>query len=570
MSVKSSFFMLAMLTFLLMIGFEFINWKDDRKEVTLKAEQYAQESVQSFKKVLTLKSDAFKKQALDYASWNDLAHYTHTKDKTWAQDNLAGSSTSFGIDGFYIIDASKNVLFTETEKAFLKPIASLIDLNLLNVKSPELNHFFIKTEQGIVEFFIAPIHRVEQKISNDSLAQGFVIIAKMWDETFMEELNAYGIAHISTRLLPLNTYNIMYELPLYRLDGKVATKIYVYVQNRMGEVLDTYAMEDMKLSVIHSLILMVVFALLIAKFISVPLRDITLALKKQHKEPLKPYLSKKNEYGSIAIALNEAFETKKALESLNQNLEKKIHDEVANNRLKDRVLFQQAKLAALGEMLTNIAHQWRQPLATISVIVSKLYLKNQSEKITPELLNDEIHHLRVLIQEMSTTIDDFKDFFQSDKEKSEFSLFTCIEESVRISDGGLSKGMIAITIDCPQSLLLHGLKKELSHVFLVLINNAKDAIVERKIDQGIVFIKAYEQEHYVIIEVCDNAGGVEEGMLPRLFDPFFTTKAEKQGSGVGLYISKQIIEQGMQGSMNATNTEEGLCVSIVLPKEESL
>ncbi|WP_263834028.1 sensor histidine kinase [Sulfurospirillum oryzae] len=570
MSVKSSFFILTMLTFLIAIAVESFILMDERQNVNVMAEQNAKEIVQGFKQLLVLKSDPFKKQAMDYAAWNDLANFTETKDQQWADDNLKGSSIQFGISGFYILDSAKKVIFTEADKPFLETVTTLLPPNLLDTSSDEVLHFFTKTTQNVVEFYVAPIHRIDEKVSSDVLAKGFVVIAKHWDEAFLEELSGYGIAEAGLSAIKNDhDYMTVHEIPLQGIQSEKVGTLYLHIHNRMSEVLDHYGAKDMKLTIAHTVILMIVFALLIAKFISIPLHDITIALNAKSKEPLRRYLLKENEYGAIATALCESFDNKDELEYFNKNLEKKIQEEVENSRLKDRMLFQQAKLAALGEMLNNIAHQWRQPLNNISVVINKIFLDSKAQKLTPESLEEEIKKLRVVIQSMSKTIDDFKEFFLADTEKVTFSLHQCIEESIRITDGGMANRNIVFHIDCPPEIMVYGFKKELSHILLVLINNAKEAIIEQHIQAGEITIKGYEQEHYLILEVSDNGGGVDEAQLPHIFDPFFTTKDPKRGSGVGLYMSKQIVEQSMQGSINASNENGGLFVTIVLPRNEA-
>lgn len=571
MSVKSSFFFLTMLTFLVAIGVEAFMWVNERDDVNAMAEQNAQEIVQGFKQLLILKSDPFKKQALDYAAWNDLATFTDTKDPQWAEDNLKASIIQFGINGFYVLDDSKKIIFSESDKPFLTRIETLIPLEFLHTEKEELLHFYAKVpQQGVVEFYVAPIHRIDETISKTSLAKGFVVIAKHWDEAFLDELSGYGIAEARLNMIK-NDHNYMtvHEIPLSGIQGEKTGTLYLHIHNRMSEVLDRYGEKELKLTIVHTVILMLVFALLIAKFISFPLRDITVALNAKNKEPLRKYLLKDNEYGAIATALCESFDTKEALEYLNKNLEKKIDEEVENSRLKDRMLFQQAKLAALGEMLRNIAHQWRQPLNTISVVINKIFVDSQLQKLTPKTLEEEIAKLRSLIQNMSSTIDTFKDFFLADTEKVVFEVAKCIEESIRMADGGVANRDIIFCVDCPQEIEMKAFKKELGQVLLVLIHNAKEILVERHIPHGEINIKAYEQEHYIIIEVSDNGGGVTEEQLPHIFDPFFTTKDPVHGNSGGLYMSKQIIEHTMQGSMNATNERGGLFVTIVLPKDEA-
>lgn len=570
MSVKSSFFILSMLTFLVAIAMESLIWFQERQNTNVLAEKYAMETVQGFKQLLVLKSDPFKKQTLDYAAWNDLVHFTETKDPQWAQDNLDASIVQFGINGFYIVDQSKKVIFSESDKPFLEDITTVLNLKSFDHSKAELLHFFVKKDENVIEFYVAPIHRINEKVGKNSLAKGFVIIAKDWDSTFLKELNMYGIAEASLTKGEgsQGDYIIEHSLPITGLRGDKVATLYLHIHNRMGEALDRYGVKDMQLNIIHTILLMAIFALLIAKYISFPLRDITLALNQKSKEPLNSYLLKRNEYGAIATALCESFDNKAKLEDLNQNLERRINEEVESSRLKDRMLFQQAKLAALGEMLNNIAHQWKQPLNTISVVINKLFLENKTQKLTPELIESEIKKIRGLIHTMSETIDNFKDFFKPDKEKVEFSLRGAIEESIKITDGGIANGDIAFSVDCPENIMMNGFKKELSHVFLVLINNAKDAILQHHIAHGKISIKAYAQEHYNIIEFSDNGGGVDEAQLPHIFEPFFSTKEPTGGNGTGLYMSKQIVEQSMAGSITATNERGGLCVSMVLPKIE--
>lgn len=568
MSVKSSFLILTMLAFLLCIGFELANWSYQRKEVNDMAKQNAEELVEGFKQLLSLKSDPFKKQALDYAAWNDLANFTEHKDPTWAKDNLDGSIIQFGINAFYIVDHTNRILFKEVDKPFLDELSIMFPLALLDASSPKVQHFYTKSSQNIAEFYVAPIHRIDENVTKDTLAKGFVIIAKHWDESFLKELTSFGIAEAYLNLPNGNNndYKITHEIPLLGIQGEKVGTLYLNLRNRMSEVLDNYGARGIQLSLLEILFLMSVLALLIAKFLSFPLRDITRALNTRSKEPLRKYLLKEDEYGAIATAVCESFDNKEELEYLNANLEKKVHEEVENSRLKDRMLFQQAKLAALGEMLNNIAHQWRQPLNTISVVISKIYLDSKTDKLTPQMLEDEIKKLRDLIQHMSATIDDFKDFFKPDKEKVVFPLYKSIEESIRITDGGIANKDIVFHVDCPSDIVMNSFKKELSHVLLVLINNAKDAIIQREVERGTITIKAYAQEYYIIIEVSDNGGGVPEEQLPHIFDPFFTTKEPTGGNGTGLYMSKQIIEQSMQGSISATNEHGGLVVTIVLPR----
>ncbi len=569
MSVKASFFSLTMLVLLCMIAFEFYNWKEDREEVETLSKQYAQTMSQSFKQLLLDKAEPYRKQTLDISTAKQVTNAVKNVDETWFYENFDGSIEKFNVDGFFVLDATKRVFFAESRQTFLNDLSSLIALDQLDPSDGALKHFFVKHDEGLVEFFVVPTHTLDTPISPANPAEGFLAIAKIWDAAMMQKLNNYGVAEINFGKKIADPYTIIQDFPLFGIDGKPVVTLYLSTRNPMGKILDDAAIDDLKLSFVVTFVLMLVFTLLIMKFISLPLRDIMMALEHKTKEPLRKYLLKDNEYGAIATELCESFDAKHELEILNQNLETKIHNEVENSRLKDRVLFQQAKFAAIGEMLSSIAHQWRQPLSAISVVVSKVYLESKMQKLTPPMLEEEITKIRELIAHMSSTIDDYKDFFNTDSEKVDFVLHKSIEESLKIIDGGLANKDIAFQLECSDEIVIRNFKKEFSHVLLVLLNNAKEAIMQRQIVHGTITIQGLVDERGIVVEVLDNGGGVEQALLPRLFDPFFTTKEPKGGSGTGLYVAKQMIEQNMNGSIAACNKGEGFSVTLILPLKEA-
>jgi signal transduction histidine kinase len=569
MSVKASFFSLTMLVLLSMIAFEFYNWKEDREEAEALAHEYAQEMSQSFKQLLLDKTDPYRKQTLDISTLKQVVQALERQDETWFDETFGGTTAQFTINGFFVLDETKKIFFHETSQPFLNDLSSLVPLDQLDSAESALKHFFVKCDEGLVEFFIAPIYNLDMPVNTTNPAKGFLIIAKIWDAAFIQQLNNYAIAEISFGKKIAEPYTIIQDFPLLGIDGKPVITLYLSTHNHMGKILDEAAIQDLKLSFAVTFVLMVVFTLLIMKFISLPLRDIMMALEHKTKVPLRKYLLKENEYGAIATELCESFDAKHALEDLNQNLEAKIHNEVENSRLKDRVLFQQAKFAAIGEMLSSIAHQWRQPLSAISVVASKIYLESKMEKLTRQGLEEEITKLQELISHMSSTIDDYKDFFSFETEKVDFSLRKSIEESLKIADGGMVNRDIVFCLDCPHNLVIHNFKKEFSHVLLVLLNNAKEAIMQRHVAHGTITIKGLVDERGIVVEVFDNGGGVEALKLPHVFDPFFTTKEPESGKGTGLYVAKQMIEQNMKGSISVRNEGYGFVVTLVLPEKKA-
>jgi len=257
--------------------------------------------------------------------------------------------------------------------------------------------------------------------------------------------------------------------------------------------------------------------------------------------------------------LHKILETKverktKELLELNENLEKRINKEVKNSRKKDIIMFQQAKLASMGEMLNNIAHQWRQPLGSISMIIQSFQTKLQLGKLTPEFVDMKVKDALLLAENMSATLDDFKNFFSPNKTKSKFSLKDCIEHSFELSKYILEKENIYHEIEIKKDVMINGFYNELSHVILNLINNSKDALMNKEccIRKEIkIIVKPLNSK--VILHFIDNGGGIDEEVLPKIFEPYYTTKYKSAGTGIGLYMSKQIIEKHMNGSIRCKN-----------------
>jgi len=267
-------------------------------------------------------------------------------------------------------------------------------------------------------------------------------------------------------------------------------------------------------------------------------------------------------------ALNKDLERRvkeqtKKLRELNQTLEKRVESEVEKNRQKDRVMFQQARLASLGEMLGNIAHQWRQPLMELGIIFYKM--KQESIKADSKKI-EEIYKRGVsIIEKMSQTIVDFQNFFNPDKKMELFNIFKAIKNTILIVEGSLKKSDIDVIVDGDSSLIIKGYKNEFSQVILNLISNAKDALNQKKILNKNIKINIKKDKKIAIIEIVDNGGGIDNKILDKIFEPYFTTKHSSQGTGLGLYMSKMIIEQSMGGELEAENLKDGAKFTIKLP-----
>ena len=248
-------------------------------------------------------------------------------------------------------------------------------------------------------------------------------------------------------------------------------------------------------------------------------------------------------------------QTEEALQRLNDNLEQRVAEEAAKNREKDHLLIQQSRLAAMGEMIGNIAHQWRQPINALSLLLANISDAYDFGELNKEQLDRQVKTGTRLIQQMSTTIDDFRNFFRPDKEKAPFSLIASLAEIKEILGASLAGHNIILEEDVPRDITVTGYANEYAQALLNVINNAKEAILAKNPAVGRIHIEVREESGMAVVRVGDNGGGIPEDVLPKIFDPYFTTKSK--GTGIGLYMAKAIIETNMGGRIEVCNSGAG-------------
>jgi PAS domain S-box-containing protein len=257
------------------------------------------------------------------------------------------------------------------------------------------------------------------------------------------------------------------------------------------------------------------------------------------------------------------------LKELNDKLELKVEKGIEEIRSKDELLAHQSKLAAMGEMIGAIAHQWRQPLNALAVQVQFMEDDFEDGLIDKEYLNEYKKENMKLINFMSKTIDDFRNFFRVDKEKVLFDINEKINETINILTPQLNSHKVVLELK-GESFDTLGFPSEFQQVVLNIINNAKDAISEKEKEDGKILIEIKKiDKDYGIIQISDNAGGIPDDILNRVFDPYFTTKDQGKGTGLGLYMSKMIIEQNLDGELSVTNDNNGAKFTIKLKIEQS-
>jgi len=231
---------------------------------------------------------------------------------------------------------------------------------------------------------------------------------------------------------------------------------------------------------------------------------------------------------------------------------------------KNKIIQEQAKLASMGEMLRNIAHQWRQPLSEINSIAMLIETTFMKKEMNQKNLDSNLEKIENLTSHMSQTIEDFSSYFKSDKEPEEFHLEDAINKSLKLLDSKIKNNNIKIILDLEKNLLITTYLKELVQTLLIILNNAIDALEEHDINNRIVNISTVENEGHYIIIVEDNGNGIEENIIDKIFEPYFTTKSESTGTGIGLYMSKMIIEESMKGTLSVQNTNTGVKFIITL------
>jgi C4-dicarboxylate-specific signal transduction histidine kinase len=250
-------------------------------------------------------------------------------------------------------------------------------------------------------------------------------------------------------------------------------------------------------------------------------------------------------------------EKKERLEELNRTLEEKIRAEVYKSREKDHLLILQSRQAAMGEMLGSIAHQWRQPLTAVSLLIQDLGETYVYGEFTKEYLDNTIRNALNTIQHMSRTIDDFRDFFKRDKDQQAFSLRNIVERSLSLVETSLRYLNVAVEVNVDDDLIVSGYPNEFSQVLLNIIGNAKDIFRERCTVEPAIRIEAFREKKKTVLTITDNGGGIPGDIIDRIFEPYFTTRERENGSGIGLWMSKTIIEKNMDGKLSVSNVEGG-------------
>lgn len=255
------------------------------------------------------------------------------------------------------------------------------------------------------------------------------------------------------------------------------------------------------------------------------------------------------------------------LEELNRTLHEKVREEVEASNRKDQIMLQSARQAQMGEMISMIAHQWRQPLSSISTVTGNMLVDLELDNFETEQFKEMLGSINDHAQFLSRTINDFRNFFKPNKSKQSIRLDTALEQTISIIGKSLSYKNIELKRDYHFETPLKTYPNELTQVFLNIIKNAQDVLLENQIEYPLITITGREEKDIQIVEILDNAGGIPKEIIGKIFEPYFSTKGEKTGTGLGLYMSKLIIEKHCKGELEADNIAGGARFVIRLPQD---
>ncbi len=269
----------------------------------------------------------------------------------------------------------------------------------------------------------------------------------------------------------------------------------------------------------------------------------------------------------LHIVFRDISNRKKAeyeLEQLNKDLRNRVDKEVEKNRKQDQLILKQSRLAQMGEMISMIAHQWRQPLNALTMLNQAVVLKYKRGKLDTDLIDYFSKNSDRQIQQMSKTIDDFRDFFKPEKENVDYCINDVIVHCINMLNTVFSKYDLLIEYDNTQTIYSNGFPNELGQSLINIFNNAKDALVDNEIADKVIIVDLEQKDDKAIITIRDNAGGIPDDIIDKIFDPYFSTKEGKNGTGLGLYMTKLIIEDHLNGQISVENIDDGAEFTITL------
>ena len=504
------------------------------------------------------------------------------------------NSTYLGFDFHFkeAIPRKETIIYSKNNsKLTMKSFYPIMGLNF-NKKLRKMtpSHVGFVLEENPLDYLF--INKIKKLISNKEI--NIYTLDKNNMHLTIGTLEKYKIlskTYLTNQKVKIEGINYIQEiLPLYNDDELIGAITLLEIEKT---IMDYVLQLLQSLIIVFIIILLIVipFTIILIRNITYPIINLQQGIKELSSGNLGKQLDiySEDEIGQLTMSFNdmskelaktdkikilntqlkktsqELIVAKDELEELNNTLEEKIKIEIEKNTKHQMILMHQSKLVQMGEMIENIAHQWRQPLAQINssvLLIDTVLIKRQ---FNDSLVEDKLLEIESFTAYMSRTIDDFKGFFNPDKKKTIFAIDDAIKRSYDILKGFIKVHYIKVDINIPKELQCNNHLEDLQQVLLTLLNNAIDALVSNKIKDARIVIQASLKNKNIIITIEDNALGINEKIIHKIFDPYFTTKHKSQGTGLGLYMAKMIIESGLKGTLNMENKNQGACFTIVLP-----
>ena len=421
------------------------------------------------------------------------------------------------------------VLLTKSDTSFINNISSLKNKKISVVESYSIINTLRNKYKDIEFIEVKDIDEGIKKTLNGEVFGHIDTISTSWYKIQSKYLTKISISSKLDENIDISIATVPDDV-LYGIFQKAVLSIDEYNKN---EILNRWTFTEYQKEFDYSIIWKIsIFLILI--FMAILYRQ---KLLKRLNETL----------------IEKVHQKTKKLREINNQLEEKIKKEVDENLKKDRLLSQQQKMISMGQMIENIAHQWRQPLSLITTSVSGLKIKKMLGDLDDEFFNKTLDSVMNTSQYLSSTIDDFRYFFKPQREKEDFYLENCCNRTIDLLEANFLEKNIKVicTID---DVKINGYETELIQVLINLLNNSKDAL-ESKEDEKLIFIDILRKNNKAIIKIKDNAGGIDEDILDKVFEPYFTTKHQAQGTGIGLYMCQEIVNKHMNGHIDITNTQ---------------
>ena len=444
---------------------------------------------------------------------------------------------------------------------------------------------FITNSKG--EYIFNPIHQLKE--FGFEFGKNFNIFQDYPELKSFYSSNKLKFSHIDNK-------QIIEARKVYVSKHKFIVIIKIATTQIFKQKAQTY-LNDLILFIVLSSLLIAIITTILVKQLTKPIEQLTQIAKsiaegKQEKYEID--IKSNDEIGELAKAFvfmldsleksqkelkdlannleKEVDKKTEELQKINENLQHLVDEKLKEVRQKDKLLLQQSKMAAMGEMIGAIAHQWRQPLNSLALNIQLLEDLVENNELTLEKTEEFVEKNMQTIEFMSQTIDDFRNFFRKDKEAVEFNLKEVIEKTITLQKAQLQDHNIKIETDL-DDITIRGYKNEFMQVILNLISNSKDAIEERRKKignfEGKIYITSKKDNNKCIITLKDNGGGIPDKIKNRVFEPYFTTKEEGKGTGIGLYMVKEIIDR-MNGKISFKNIDDGVEFKIVLNIDEGI